>query len=85
MKSGFKDPIAVKEGKKLKSPFDFTCPPYDERSSCYINAGSHLGVGHKQPVGHSGNAKPSALPTGKVHTMETDEIPHKNLRLEVEE
>lgn len=59
MKSGFKDPIAIKkqdpkdkpvDGKK--SPWDFTCPQYDQRSSCFVNAGTHYGVGHKQPVGH---------------------------------
>lgn len=87
MKTGFKDPIAIKEGKKLKSPFDFTCPQYDERSSCYVNAGSHYGVGHKQPVGHDGNPKTSSsvLPMGRVATMKDDEVPHKNLRIETEE
>ena len=86
MKSGFKDPIAVKEGKSIKSPFDFTCPPYDERTSCYINAGSHYGVGHRQPVGHTGNpaSKSACLPEGRVKTMQDDEVPHKNLRLETE-
>jgi hypothetical protein len=85
-KSGFKDPIAVKEGKQMKSPWDFTCPDYDERSSCYVNAGSHYGVGHKQPVGHSGNPKSTSpvLPKGRVKTMEVDEIPRKNLSIEME-
>jgi len=64
MKSGFKDPIAVKGEKKMKSPFDFTAPQYDERSSCYINAGSHYGVGHRQPVGHSGNPKTTSPALG---------------------
>lgn len=89
MKSGFSDPIAIKEGKKIKSPFNFDCPPYDERSSCYINAGSHYGVGHKQPVGHKENPKPSAktLPQDRrsIKTMKDDEVPHKNLRLEIDE
>ena len=86
-KSGFKDPIAVKEGKKLKSPWDFTCPDYDERSSCYVNAGAHFGVGHRQPVGHDGNPKSASqvLPKGRAKTMEVDEVPVKNLRIEVEE
>ena len=86
-KSGFKDPIAVKEGKKLKSPWDFTCPDYDERSSCYVNAGSHYGVGHRQPVGHSANPKSTSpvLPKGRVNTMEVDEVPVKNLKIEMEE
>jgi hypothetical protein len=87
MKSGFKDPIAVKEGKKIKSPWNFDCPPYDQRTSCYVNAGSHYGVGHKQPVGRVGNPKVevSVLPKGKVKTMETDYIPRKNLDIEIRE
>lgn len=86
-KSGFKDPIAVKEGKKQKSPFDFTAPCYDERTSCYMNAGTHYGVGHRQPVGHKGNPKStaSALPRTGIMTMRDDEVPHKNLRLEMED
>lgn len=83
MKSGFSDPIAIKkqspkdhpvEGKK--SPWDFTCPQYDQRSSCYINAGTHYGVGHTQPVGHKGNPRTitSTLPKEKVKTMRDDEI-----------
>lgn len=86
MKTGFHDPIEVKEGKKMKSPWNFDQPQYDERSSCYVNAGSHYGVGHNQPVGHAGNPKTSspALPKGRVDTMYTDEVPHRNLRFEVE-
>jgi hypothetical protein len=87
MKSGFKDPIAIKEGKKIKSPWNFDAPEYDERSSCYVNAGSHYGVGHRQPVGHEGNPKMDAptLPRGRVNAMEVDEVPHKNLMIELEE
>ena len=86
MKTGFKDPIAVKEGKSLKSPWNFDCPEYDERSSCYVNAGSHYGVGHRQPVGHKNDPKSKSpvLPMGRVKTMVDDEVPHKNLRLEIE-
>ena len=83
MKSGFKDPIAIKnqepkdkpeDGKN--SPWDFSCPQYDQRSSCFVNAGTHYGVGHNQPVGHSGNPKKEApvLPKGRVNTMENDEV-----------
>lgn len=84
MKTGFHDPIAIKEGEHKKSPWDFTQPPYDERSSCYVNAGGHYGVGHKQPVGHKGPAKTSSpcLPKGRVNTMEVDEVPVKNLDVE---
>ncbi len=87
MKTGFHDPIEKKAGKKMKSPWDFTAPDYDERSSCYINAGSHYGVGHKQPVGHEGNpkAESSALPRGRVKTMEVEEVPMRNLDIEMEE
>jgi hypothetical protein len=78
MKSGFKDPIAVKEGKKIKSPWNFDAPSYDERTSCFVNAGTNYGVGHKQPVGRQGNPKSEVdvLPKGRVKTMETDYI-HK--------
>jgi hypothetical protein len=87
MKTGFHDPIKVKQDKKIKSPWNFDCPVYDERSSCYVNAGSHYGTGHNQPVGHKGNPKTSspALPQGRVNTMKTDEVPHRNLRIELEE
>jgi hypothetical protein len=87
MKSGFHDPIAVKEGKKVKSPWNFDCPDYDERTSCYVNTGSHYGVGHRQPVGKKGNPLNNVpcLPKTNSNTMYTDEIPHKNLTLEIEE
>lgn len=87
MKTGFKDPIAIKEGKKLVSPWNFDCPLYDERTSCYVNAGSHYGVGHRQPVGHAGNPKTrvDTLPYGRVSTMKDDEIPLRNLPLEIED
>jgi hypothetical protein len=89
MKTGFKDPIAVKdETKKMKSPWNFDCPHYDERSSCYVNAGSHYGVGYKQPVGHKGNPKTMAdtLPQDRrrVKTMKDDEVPISNLPLDLE-
>lgn len=89
MKTGFKDPIAVKdETKKMKSPWNFDCPHYDERSSCYVNAGSHYGVGHRQPVGHKGNpsSKETTLPMDRrsVNTMKDDEVPRKNLTLDLE-
>lgn len=71
MKTGFKNPIEPKEGKKERSPWNFDQPPYDERSSCYVNAGTNRGVGHKQPVGHEGNPKSdSVIPKGRVSTME---------------
>ena len=83
MKSGFKDPIAIKkqdpkdkpvDGKN--SPWDFRCPQYDQRSSCFVNAGTKYGVGHKQPIGHKENPKQRVpvLPFGRVNTMKVDEI-----------
>lgn len=83
MKSGFSDPTAIKNQKPQdkpvdgkNSPWDFTCPQYDQRSSCFVNAGTHYGVGHKQPVGHEGNPKEkvSTLPLGRVQTMQINEI-----------
>jgi len=71
MKSGFKDPIAVKPEKSERSPWNFNAPQYDERSSCFVNAGSDYGVGHRQPVGKEGNPteKADVLPFGRVKTM----------------
>ena len=82
MKSGFKEPTAIKNQKPMdepkdgkKSPWDFRCPQYDQRSSCFVNAGTHYGVGHKQPVGHEDNPKVRVptMPFGRVNTMEVDE------------
>lgn len=70
----FNDPIAIKGQKPQdnpkdgkKSPWDFSCPQYDQRSSSFINAGTDYGVGHRQPVGHSGDpkARVSVLPFGE--------------------
>jgi hypothetical protein len=88
MKTGFNDPIAPKgNSKSMKSPWNFDQPHYDNRSSCYVNAGSHYGVGHKQPVGHEGNPSENAktLPKGRVKTMKDDYIPKRNLPLEIDE
>ena len=82
MKSGFKDPDAIKkqepkdkplDGKK--SPFDFRCPQYDQRSSCFVNAGTHYGSGINQPVGHKAEPKQrvDVMPFGKPKTMRFDE------------
>jgi len=81
--SKFREPNAIKnqhpedkpkDGKN--SPWDFTCPQYDQRSSCFVNAGTHYGVGINQPVGHEGNPKQrvDVLPYGKHPTMQIDEI-----------
>jgi hypothetical protein len=81
MKTGFKDPTAIKnqrpkdkpeDGKN--SPWDFTCPQYDQRSSSFVKAGTNYGIGHRQPVGHHGDAKKTdMLPEGRVNTLKVDE------------
>lgn len=84
-KSGFSDPAKVKVRDQVQecqpedgvnSPWDFRCPQYDQRSSNFINAGTHYGVGINQPVGHMGDAKQTiaALPMGRVNTMRVDEV-----------
>jgi len=78
----FKDPIKIKKQKPkdepkdgVKSPWDFRCPQYDQRSSNWVNAGTNYGVGHNQPVGRVGNPKSrvDVLPYGRHPTMDTDE------------
>lgn len=78
METGFKDPLAIKhqdpkdkpkDGKN--SPWDFTCPQYDQRSSCFVNAGTYYGVGHKQPVGKDKISSNDAIPKGRVKTLKT--------------
>jgi len=72
MDTGFNDPIKAKNSKKsVKNPWDFKCPDYDQRSSCYVNAGTDYGVGKNQPVGHAGNPSSSGVPMGKVNTLKT--------------
>ena len=82
-KSGFNDPIKIKDQNKecqpedgVKSPWDFRCPQYDQRSSNFINAGTHYGIGHRQPVGHSGNPAQNAptLPQSRVNTLQDDDL-----------
>lgn len=78
----FKNPIAIKTQKPKdepkdgkNSPWDFRCPQYDQRSSNFVNAGTHYGVGHNNPIGHDNNPKKfvSTLPQGRVKTMQDDE------------
>jgi hypothetical protein len=82
MKSGFSDPTSIKKQEPVdkpkdgnRSPWDFTCPQYDQRTSCFVNAGTHYGVGHKQPVGHGGDPemRVPTMPFGRIATMEVDE------------
>lgn len=87
MKTGFPNPIDKTSHKEKSSPWNFEQPHYDERSSCYVNAGTHHGVGHKVPVGHKGDPKQDVpcLPKGKVKTMKDDEVIKKNLRIQMQE
>jgi hypothetical protein len=80
--SGFSDPVAIKEQREIDkpkdakgSPWDFRCPQYDQRSSNFVNAGTHYGVGKNQPVGHAGNPKQrvDVMPFGRPSTMRVDE------------
>jgi hypothetical protein len=79
----FADPIAIREQHPedmpidgLNSPWDFRCPQYDQRSSNFINAGTHYGIGRRQPVGHEGNPKVvvSVLPQGRFDTLRDDDL-----------
>jgi hypothetical protein len=82
-KSGFADPARIKEQNPKDKPvdgkgvfWDFRCPQYDQRSSNFVNAGTHYGVGINQPVGHEGDPKEvvSVLPRGRVNTTQVDDL-----------
>ena len=59
----------------VNSPWDYRCPQYDQRSSSFVNPGTHYGVGINQPIGHTGNPKQfvDVLPQGRHTTMMDDE------------
>jgi len=70
METGFQDPIKIQKPQKKRGLWNYEAPLYDERSSCYVSAGTDYGVGHKQPVGHSGNPKRDVIPrTDEVKTQ----------------
>ena len=70
MKTGFKDPIAPKEKKKVeKSPWNYDAPSYDERTSCFVSAGTDYGIGYRTPVGTEKITKNYAVPLGRVDTL----------------
>lgn len=82
-KSTFADPARIKNQncqdkpkEGVNTPWSFDCPQYDQRSSNFINAGTHYGVGIKQPIGHPGNPKDKVpvLPYGRVPTMQVDDL-----------
>lgn len=66
MKSGFKNALKSDDGKSGTYPFDFKSPPYDQRSSCFMQAGKEHGVGYRQPVGSERYSAASPIPKG-VH------------------
>jgi hypothetical protein len=82
-KNGFADPDRIKEQNPkdmpkdgIRSPWDFTCPQYDQRSSNFVNAGTHFGIAMKQPVGHTGNPKMTVptLPQKRQNTTQDDDL-----------
>lgn len=85
LETGFMRKMEPHIDQNLKSPWDFSCPRYDERSSCYVNAGHHQGVGKINPVGHSGPVKQrvEALPYGKVKTLKDDGVRLRNENLDI--
>ena len=85
MKKNFPNKIADKNTKTVQNPWNFDQPEYDQRSSCYVNAGSHKGVGVRQPVGSITHNMKSAVPIGRNHEMQVDEVPRKNLHIDVDE
>ncbi len=81
--SGFADPARIIDQNprdfpvdSIQSPWDFSCPQYDQRSSNFVNAGSHFGIARRQPVGHTGPAKQSVptLPLSRVSTTQDDDL-----------
>lgn len=55
--------------KSVEFPEHFKQPKYDERSSCYVNAGEHHGVGKRQPVGSKEHSMKGAVPVGRIETL----------------
>ncbi len=82
-KSGFADPIRIKEQNPKDKPvdgvgiqWDFRCPQYDQRSSNFVNAGTHYGVGIRQPIGRKGDPKDEVdvLPCKRKNTTQDDDL-----------
>lgn len=66
----FENPLKPKvKGKKIKSPWDFSAPNYDQRSGPSVAAGDYYGVGHKNPMGKI---------RGNDYHPEVDTYPKKN-------
>ena len=79
MDTGFKDPTKIKNQKPKdkpkdgkNSPWDFRCPEYDQRSSCFVNAVTYYGTGSNQPVGSRKENPKGNVPFGRVNTLNVD-------------
>jgi len=64
MKAGFKETNSIKSQEPKNSPIDgknspwnFSQPSYDQRSSCFVKAGTNFGECQKQPIGSTSNPK----------------------------
>ena len=44
--------------------------------SNFVNAGTHYGIGHRQPIGHKGNPKQTVdvLPQQRHNTLQEDDL-----------
>lgn len=71
--------------KKVKSPWSFEQPEYDQRSSCFINAGTHHGVGKTQPVGSKTYSNKLPFPVGSHNMMKVDDVGKANKKIDMEE
>lgn len=78
MKTGFKDALEVKGQKPKAAPVDgkntpwsYSQPHYDQRSSCFVNVGVDYGVGHTNPVGTKSVSMKGEVPKGRVDTIKT--------------
>ena len=48
----FEQPIKPRgTKKKIKSPFEFSAPNYDQRSGPSVPAGDYYGTGYRNPMG----------------------------------
>jgi hypothetical protein len=80
MKNGFKDPIEIKGQKPQdkpkdakNSPWDFRCPEYDQRSSCYVKAGVDYGTGYRTPVGSESIKQSYEVLFGRARSVDLNE------------
>ncbi len=73
METGFNNPISPKIKKKIqRSPWNHDCPQHDESTSCFVNAGTHYGIGFNNPVGKKQITKSysEVIPVGRVKTLQ---------------